>query len=505
MAIVVSILADDFDRLARLAVRQVPLADLVEVRLDRIGHPGEDALRRLARECGRPLIVTCPRPDAGGEFGGTLDEELGLYADAARCGARFVGVDWTHSLDLGEVQAPCHRIVTAHVPEGTPDDLDAVRETVQGVQYEGDVTKIVTHARSTADGMRLLQWLATTKGIVSFCSGEAGSFTRLLAPVFGSPFTYCAPAPLPGEPPLAPSAPGQIAVGDLLAQLPPSGISQETAVLGVVGRPVGHSLSPWVQGMALKAAHLDAVYAAFEPEDLASFLALADAPNYRAFAVTAPFKEEAFRLAEAVDEGSRRARAVNTLLRTETGWRGANTDVSAARATLEQAFTVHGREPGRVAALADARVLVLGTGGAARAAAWAVTGVHGRVTVAGRDPEKARRVAEELECDWVRWDDVPSVEYDALVHATPVGSRTSEGELAMPVDWIRPGTVVLDAVYRPLRTALLMEARRRGCTAVPGGEWFLRQAVAQFRLQTNQEADEAFMRSTLEHTLGAEG
>jgi len=503
MAIVVSHLGADVRALAAQAARQAPLADLVELRLDRVGHPGKGALADLVGAAGKPVIVTCHGPEAGGAFAGDLDARLDLLHDAAEAGARFVDVDWTLSLELGEVRAPCHRIVSRHDPEATPADLDLLLEEVQAVLYEGDVTKIVPTARTCEDGLRLLRWLRTTKGIVAFCMGEAGRFTRVLAPIFGSPFTYAAPAAVPGQPAPEAAAPGQIPVNDLRALLPPGGVSQETAVLGVVGRPIGHSFSPWVHGMALKAARLDAVYVAFEPATLEGFLALADDENYRGFSVTAPFKEEAWRLVRDRDGASDAARAVNTLLRTPEGWRGANTDVGAVRATLDAALAYHGRTPGRPVALPVVHALVLGAGGAARAAARAVRAAEGRVTIAGRDPERARRLADELGCEAVPWERVPEVAYDVLVHATPVGSRAEPDRSPVPDDWLRPGTLVLDAVYDPIRTPLLAAAHARGCTPIPGGEWFVRQAVEQFRLFTHAEPDENLMRKSFEHAHAA--
>ena len=515
MAIVVSHIADDFDRLVARAVRQAPLADLVELRLDRIGHPGKDRLRACCRAIGKPVIVSCNGPEAYGTFAGSADELFGLYHDAAEAGVRFVDVDHRLSLDLGEVAAPCHRIVSRHEPStpASAEGLDELLEELQAVLYEGDVTKLVTHAETCEDGLRLLAWLRGTKGIVCFAAGEAGRFTRLLAPIFGSPFTYCAAAELPGETVEA-TAPGQIRVNDLHALLPPGGVSQETAIFGVVGNPARHSWSPRVQGMALKAARLDAVYVAFEPTSLADFLALTTDGNYRGFSITAPFKEDACRAIERRDEASTRTGAVNTLVRDESGWRGANTDVAAVRDTLLAALRVHaqrrsdgvGGGGGTPTELSAARVLVLGTGGAARAAIWAVLAVGGRVTVAGRRPERAVALAKELGCDSVPWERIADTDYDALVHATPVGSSAtaSEGELPLPAEWLRPGKLVFDAVYRPIRTELLLRANERGCTPVPGGEWFVRQAALQFRLFTGLEPDEALMRSTFEHAHAAE-
>ncbi|MCZ6596143.1 MAG: type I 3-dehydroquinate dehydratase [Planctomycetota bacterium] len=505
MAVVVSHIADGFDALARQALRQQGLADVIEIRIDRIGHPGKDALRAFLGEAQKPVIVACPGPEDGGAFDGSVDERLDLLHDAAEAGASFVDVGWELSLELGEMPGKCHRIVSRHDFEGLPDDLEAFHEDVAAVLYEGDITKLVTTATSCEDGLRMLRYLRGTRGVVGFCMGDAGRFTRVLAPVFGSPFTYCAPAAMPGEPEPEATAPGQLRASDLVAIMPPGGANQETAIFGVVGNPVGSSWSPWVQGMALKHARLNALYLAFEPETLAGFLELADDENFRGFSITAPFKQEAHALAATRDAGSDGAGAVNTLIRDRTGWRGVNTDVSAVRDTLERAFHIHGVEPGRPVSPMVAHVLVLGTGGAARAAAWALRSIDGRVTVVGRDRAKAGRLAEEIGCEACDWDAIPTVEYDALVHCTPVGSPTLAGEQVVPEEWIRPGTLVLDAVYRPIRTPLLMAAKRRGCTVVPGGEWFVRQAVAQYRLFTNTEPDEELMRKAFEHALGAEG
>jgi len=506
MAIVVSHVAGDFDALAARALRQAPLGDLIELRLDRIGHPGEERLRELVRASPKPLIVTLHGPEAFGTFAGSADELCETLLAAARAGASFVDVDWTLSLELGEVEGKCHRIVSRHDTEGTPEDLAAFEEEVREVLYEGDLIKLVPHARSTADGLRVLRHLRRARGgLVAFCSGAKGSFTRVLAPIFGSPFTYAASAELPGMESGEPTAPGQLRVNDLRALLPPGGLGPETAVFGVVGRPLGHSLSPWVHGMALKGAHLDAVYLAFEIDDLDAFLDLADDENFRGFSVTAPFKEAAFARSRPSDEACERVRACNTLVRDGAGWRGYNTDLGAIEQTLERAFRVHAKEPGRPQGLGAARVLVLGTGGAARAALGAATRAGARATVAGRSPERAAALARELGAEAIGWDAVARAEYDVLVHCTPVGTGVGTGdarELPIPAEWIRPGTLVLDAVYRPIRTGLLAAARERGCLAVPGGEWFVRQARDQFELFTRRAPDEDLMRAAFERGVG---
>ena len=360
MAIVVSHLASSFDELAARALRQAPLADLVELRLDRVGDPGADKLAAFVQACKKPVVVTVHGPEAFGDFRGDVDERIDILRAAARAGARFVDIDYRWSLDLGLLEGRCVRIVSRHEADGTPDDLEALHEDVRAVLHEGDVTKIVTHASCVEDGLRLLNYLRGQGGLVAFCSGEAGAFTRVLAPIFGSPFTYCAPADLPGLGGGEPTAPGQIRVNDFLALLPPGGLSVETAVFGVVGSHVRHSFSPRVHGMALKAGKLDAVYLPFETDDATRFLELATDEVFRGFSVTMPHKRAALASARSADRGAEAVGAANTLVRESHGWRALNTDVPAVRETLETALALHGRTAGRPASLVGARVLVLG-------------------------------------------------------------------------------------------------------------------------------------------------
>jgi 3-dehydroquinate dehydratase/shikimate dehydrogenase len=504
MAIVVSHLHARFDALVAQAERQAPLADLIELRLDRVGHPGLDALRAVAQRARKPLIAACPARDAFGHFTGGRDERLALLRDAAKAGFGFVDVDWRDALDLGTLAGKCHKIVSRHATDGTPEDLAALADEVRGQMGEGDIAKLVTHARSCEDGMRMLAFLRTQKGLVGFCSGEAGTFTRVLAPIFGSPFTYAAAAEIPGQPTPEPTAPGQLRVNDLLALYPPSGVHQGTAVFGVVGNPARHSWSPRVHGMLLKHAQLDAVYVAFEPAEFARFLALCADEVFRGFSITAPFKSIAYAAARARDGACDRVGAANTLVRDGKGWRASNSDVDAVRETLERALRLHSQKPGTPVALASARVLVLGTGGAARAAVGALVPLGAKVALAGRSFASAQQVARELGATALEWNAIPDHAHDVLVHATPVGSLAQPGALPIPAEWIRAGTLVLDAVYRPLKTPLLVAALQKGCTPVPGGEWFVRQAAVQFKAFTKVDADQTVLRGAFEHALAVE-
>lgn len=498
MAIVVSHIANDFDRLARQALRQVPLADVIELRLDRIGDPGEDALRALCGQLGKPVIVAVHGPEAHGDFAGDVDERCSILRTAARAGARFVDVDWRWSLELGELEGKCHRIVSRHEPETAPDAdaLDALGEEVRDVLYEGDLIKVVCEAADAVDGLRMLNWVRRVGGgLIGFASGEAGAFTRLLAPIYGSPFTYAAPAAMPGEPEPEATAPGQLRVNDLLGRLPPGGLSPETAIFAVCGDRVRASFSPRVHGMALKAARLDALYVALEAADFDALIAECSDENLRGLSITAPFKERALAVAHTRDAACERAGATNTLVRDPRGWSAFNTDVPAVRDVLSRAIAASGG-PGL-----DRRcVLVLGAGGAARAVATVARDAGAELVCAARRPDAAGWVGA-LGGRVIPWDDIDGIAYDVLVNATPIGSFGGE-DPGCPVANVRPGAIVLDAVYRPVKTPLLAQAVERGATALPGAEWFVRQAAAQFRLFTHQDPDEALLTAAFEHALG---
>ena len=148
--------------------------------------------------------------------------------------------------------------------------------------------------------------------------------------------------------------------------------------------------------------------------------------------------------------------------------------------------------------------MVVGTGGAARAALLALRDARER-TVAGRDAARRGALAREFACDACAIGDIGRRAHDVLVHTTPLGSRTHPGESAVDPAHLRAGTVVLDAVYVPRVTPLLAAARAAGAIAIGGEEWFLRQAVAQFRLLTGVEPDARAMAAELDRALTEAG
>lgn len=474
MSIVVSVLAPDLAGLARGAERAAEHADVVELRLDHLRGASATEIAPIVRAARKPVIAAVHGAEGFGSFAGSAAERHALLVAAAEAGAAFIDVDARFAREFGALPRGVRRIVSHHAHDGTPADVDALFASVDAAARPEDLVKVVTHARCAEDGLRLLAALArSTRERIAFCSGERGSFTRVLATACGSRFTFAA---LPGA---AATAPGQLAADALTRAIAHARNGPSTRFFAVLGRPIAHSWSPRVHTAAFAARGADALYVACEPEDVVAFVALARELRFDGFSVTAPFKERVLAAATERSADVLALGAANTLVRTRAGWHAFNTDAPAIEGTLTRAG----------AELAGARALVLGGGGAARAAAYVLQAAGARsVAVAVREPARAAWTSAFANCRAVPWESAGEIEHDVLVHCTPLGSRSAPDATPVPGAWFRAGSVVLDATYRPRETELLRTARARGARIARGAEWFGRQAGVQAVLFAGPDA-----------------
>ena len=266
-------------------------------------------------------------------------------------------------------------------------------------------------------------------------------------------------------------------------------------VFGLLGNPVGHSLSPPMHEAAYDELGMDARYVTFEPEpeDLGAAIDGAAALGVAGLNVTIPFKEDALDLVEP-DEVATRVGAVNTIDLSGTEPTGHNTDVAGVR----RAFAHHD------VTLADRDAVVVGAGGAARAAAFALADASAdSIHVANRTEERAERLAADVgeRVTAGGLDTLAARVADAtlLVNATSVGME--EDRSPVPADALHGDLAVLDAVYRPLETRLLREARERGATTVDGAWMLLYQGVEAFERWTGRDAPISEMNAALRARL----
>ena len=447
---------------------QVTNADLVELRVDAVSDPsaaGALAGRRV------PVIFTCRPTWEGGWFKGSEEERRRILLDAQKLGAEYVDVEWRAGFDdvIG-ARGGQGVVLSTHDYDGVPNDLASRATAMRSTGAE--VVKLAVMPTRLSDNLALLPLTkdAGTPTVV-IGMGEAGLPTRILAGRFGSSWTYAGDG----------VAPGQLPASVLCEQYSFRSLADRTAIYGVVGRPVSHSISPAIQNAAFRAARLDAVYIPLAAADFADFRTFADALSIAGASVTAPFKVDAFESADEADAVSRRVHAVNTLKRHEQGWIACNTDVAGFLAPLEAEMPVHGL-----------RATVLGAGGAARAVGVALASAGASVTFAARRPEQATEIAGMTGASITTWPPEPG-SWDILVNTTPVGTAPHVDETPMPNGRFT-GRLVYDLVYNPIETRLLREARDAGCQTLGGLDMLIAQAQRQFEWWTGMRASDRVMR-----------
>lgn len=281
--------------------------------------------------------------------------------------------------------------------------------------------------------------------------------------------------------------------------MPP--IDAKTRLCALIGNPVEHSLSPAIHNAAFQHLGLNYVYVALKVEDLESAMRGVRAlTGIRGLSVTIPHKVAVLPYLDGIDPTAGNIGAVNTIVCDGGELTGYNTDASGALAAL--------RASG--GPVDGVRALVLGSGGAARAIAFALCMEAKVATVtilAVIDQERETLVRDLLEKTGVAVTGLPLTpetltrqipEAQVMIHCTPVGMSPQTGETCVPRQLLRPNLTIMDIVYNPLETRLLADAKQAGCTTVRGIEMFLHQAVGQFELWTQQPAPVGVMRSVLE-------
>jgi 3-dehydroquinate dehydratase/shikimate dehydrogenase len=495
----------DRSHLERLALHACDNGeDFLEIRLDMLQRPGAGIaiIRRLLRRYPETVIVaTCRREANGGEFGGSVREEIEILETAAAAGAALLDVE----IETAEIspqaveglREKARVIVSFHNFERTPALTQVLRRMKK---VPADLYKFATTARKPSDNLRVLSILEASAGtpMVALAMGEIGVPSRILGPARNSAFTFAAPDPAPGTSKrgakkinASPTAPGQLTASKLRSSFLVHKRRASTKVFGVIADPVAHSLSPAMHNRAFRSRRLDAIYLPFRvpPASLTDFFRVAEELPLSGFSVTIPHKQRVMRHLSSIDALARRIGAVNTVFRRGGKLCGTNTDALGVTGPLEKRMR-----------LAKAKVLIAGNGGAARAAIFALLDKGADVTLTGRSPQRVRDLARACGVPAIDRDKLGRHFFDVLVHATPLGMQPNTAQSFFPGPI--PADLVFDMVYNPLETALLKNAREQRKETVAGLEMFLTQAAAQFEIWTGSHAPQAVMKSAVLEALG---
>ena len=268
-------------------------------------------------------------------------------------------------------------------------------------------------------------------------------------------------------------------------------IDGKTKIYGILGRPVAHVLSPALHNAAFRALGLNAVYVAFPVVDLSQAVAGLRGLGIAGVSVTIPFKVEIIPLLDAIDRQASRIGAVNTVINQKGSLVGHNTDWQGALKALKAKTAIAGEH-----------FLVLGAGGASRAITFGILEEGGRVTVTDLEPPRARALALEWGVEAIPLKDLERCPAPILINATPVGMTPDVEGIALDPGLLDRFQLVMDAVYRPLTTRLLREARARGCATIDGLQMLIHQAAAQFQLFTGEPAPMEIISQAAHAALG---
>ncbi|TVR44312.1 MAG: shikimate dehydrogenase [Planctomycetota bacterium] len=476
--IVPSAAADAAGLIHDAAAAQAAGADMLELRLDRSLAAGADAHALLAAiaECVLPILVTVRDHSEGGEWQGNEEQRRQLLASADEAGAAFIDYELAAVEALNWQPSKARLILSYHDFSGPGKQL---RQRIDAMYAAGaTIAKVAITPRDAHDLGPLADAVAHAgqRPVIGIAMGPFGAPSRLLAGAWGCSHTF---ARLDADDPG--SAPGQPTVRELLDDYRLRAQTRDSLILGVIGNPIGHSLSPAIHNAALAHDGMDAIYVPFLVDDAQAFWRSCHG-WIDGLSITIPHKQALIEDTSANEDLALAIGAINTLYRNEQGAViGANTDAQAA---LDCVNAVRGEVQG-------ARCLVLGAGGVSRAICFALKQAGAQLMITNRSPERAAALAHELAAQHLPWESATEADYDVLINCTAVGMR--EDVSPWPAEAHRPGTCVFDTVYTPLETRLLREAAMAGCRCQDGLRMFIKQAAAQYQRWLGRLAPEAIM------------
>jgi 3-dehydroquinate dehydratase / shikimate dehydrogenase len=462
----------------------------LELRLDylRNAKEREAFLSWLRRKRPRAVfIATCRRQEGGGLFQGSREKQIGLLAQAARSGCGWCDVEIETAKritrdELARALFPARVMVSYHDFRETPHNLVGIVRRLE--RAGGKAIKIAAQCRCVSDSVRICELARSRRDAVAIPMGEFGLAGRVLSLRMGSALAYAAVEQA--------TAPGQLSLEAMADLYRAAQITRRTRVYGVIGDPIGHSLSPLLHNTAFRARKFDAVFVPFLVRNLRDFLGAMKGFGVAGLSVTIPHKETIVHSLDGCDPLAARIAAVNTIV-VRGGGRlyGYNTDYVGVLRSLEQRMR-----------LAGSRVLLYGAGGAARAAAFALAQAGSIVCLCARRPERARALARAVGGQVVARAGLAHEFFDAIVNCTPIGMHPHGGSPLASAEL--NCRIVMDMVYRPRETELLRLARRKGIEIISGVEMFLAQGFAQYEIWTGEHAPERAMRGVVLTALDRE-
>jgi 3-dehydroquinate dehydratase / shikimate dehydrogenase len=489
----VAIFGSDANEMIQKAEAMVRENPLLEFRLDYLRQPasGLARIKRFVEYHPEVIaIATCRRAKNGGKFRGTVAAQVALLVKAANNGCQLVDIELQSAQALkpsefNRLRNHAAVILSYHDYRATK----RLEETFRKMRLiPADFYKVVSTATTLLDNvvmMKFLQEQSIHHSMVGLCMGEQGVISRVLGVRAGSIFTFAATEA--GEE----TAPGQIAARTLRDVYRIDQVDAATKVYGVAGDPVGQSLSPMMMNAAFRRENINAVYLALHAKTVPDLLACVREIPIHGLSITMPYKEEVIEYLDNTDPLTAKVGACNTVVRAHDGkLYGFNTDIAGVIRPLEQRLTIAG-----------AKVLVLGAGGAARAAVFGLKERNAEVYILNRTAAGAQKLARQAHARAIKRADLKKLMFDVIINATPVGMGSAK-QSPLAEKEIRT-RYLLEMVYWPAETRLVKLARARGVQIISGAEMFTQQGARQFEIWTGKPAPTAEMQYVVTTALQA--
>ncbi len=436
---------------------------MAELRLDLPDRLNAGDIRRFIADAGLPVLATAGLSEKG------RTETESLLA-AARCGASYAELSGDRPLSpppenfLRELKSRGTRpiISIAAEPGGLHGDCledlvglsDRIRRAHRLVSDYSGLVKLRLRLRSSADARRVMELGERLRDLpdkVLAIEGPFADFARILHRRLGSKWAY-------------------------IDSLPIAAADEEAEVYGIIGNPVAHSRSPSIHNPWFRGIGRNAVYLPFLVDDVGEFFSMAELIPVRGFSVTVPHKQAVISFLDKIRPAVKKIGACNTVFREDGRWIGENTDYEGFLAPILADI-----EKGRMR-----RALVLGAGGAARTAVYALRDNGIAVTIVNRTYEKAKGLAAETGSEALSTERMDHIDeqgaFDLVVQTTSVGMSPDIDGDPLPSYSFSGGETVYDIIYTPPKTRFLERAEKAGCRIIGGDEMLLTQARAQFRL-----------------------
>ena len=369
-------------------------------------------------------------------------------------------------VDVGErsVEIPFRKIRSIHDFERTPS-----ADEIVGMLSEGDqeISKGAFKASSFTDLNSILEASRRLgRKHVLIGMGQIGEVTRIRSSLLGNEFTFGFNG--------TSTAPGQLST-DTMEEL-----GDDCMLVGITGHPLSHSKSPAMQDAAMKAANINGKYLVFDSPDLDRIEDVIRGYGIRGLNVTIPYKQTIIDHLDSVSGASSRIGAVNTVINDNGKLTGDNTDIIGIGYAL------------RGVPLKGRKALIMGSGGAARAAAYALDSLGCGLSVSGRNCGTVGEISSEFGAE-VHTGTAEG--FDLVVNCTPIG--LVDGDYPSDISCLSADQTVFDMVYGR-DTPLTSAARSKGCRIIDGSEMLIGQGAASFRMWFGREPDHDVMRGALE-------